>query len=298
MPEIGEDFAPPQFLEDAVHSVDTCPWHDSSTPPSPVPMDPQADDDDALKGAVLRPMAANNGKTLGVNLGGKENTKIHVMYPGSKMATPEDLQWAPHHLIPGKASLKHSAVVPYLGAANVIKQFGGDSKIKDGQTAGYNVNDAANGVWLPSPYALSMNGRWPTSQGRKNAYVEAAIDSTGGRSQFHMCHTNYSRVVREILEELGAKLVLITTSGVCKEANATQSDKFNAPSGLRSRLNSISSRLRRIVSGPTAEEGNSPVIWQPPFTDDTLVQEYIQVKGIQRVGGLTATVLPLQIGTK
>ncbi len=298
MAEIGESIAPPQFVQDDVHSESTCPWHDKSDQPAAAPMDPQADNEDAGQGAVLQPMAANNGKKLGVNMGGKDNTKIKVMYPGATDPKEEDLQWAPHHLIPGNASLKNSAVVPYLGADSVIKAFGSGSKIKDGQTVGYNVNDSANGVWLPSPYALSMKGKWPANPAAKNAYVEAAIDSTGGKCQFHMCHTNYSNAVRDILEELGKKLKLITANAVCPEADASKSDKFNAPMGLKSRLNTLSSQLRRITSGPPAAETGAATIWQPPFTDDTLVPEYAKTKGLKKTAGLKASTEALKIGTK
>lgn len=297
MAQIGEPIAPPQFIQEEVHSESTCPWHEKSDQPSATPMDAQADNEDASQGAVLQPMVANNGKKLGVSMGEKGNTKVKVLYPGATSVKEEELQWAPHHLIPGNASLKNSAVVPYLGADNVIKAFGDGSKIKDGQTVGYNVNDSANGVWLPSPYALSMKGKWPTNPAAKNAYVEAAIDSTGGKCQFHMCHTNYSNAVRDILEELGAKLELVTTNGVCPEANASESDKFNAPMGLKSRLNRLSSQLRRITSGPPATEADSPTIWQPPFTDDTLVPEYVRTKGLKKVANLKARTEALKIGT-
>ncbi len=288
MPELGEPIAPPQFVQDAVHSESTCPWHNEDKPPEATPMDPAADNEDSAAGSVLQPMAANNGKKLGVNMGGKEDTTINVIYPGSATPKEESLQWAPHHLIPGNASLKNSAVVPYLGADSVIKSFGSGSKIKDGQTVGYSVNDATNGVWLPSPYALSMKGKWPADVASKTAYVEAAIDSTEGISQFHMCHSNYSIAVKEILEELGAKLTLITTNDVCPLANASTSDKFDAPMGLKPRLNTISGQLRKITSGP---------VWQPPYTDDTLVPLYIARKSIEKTEGLTADVTAMAIGS-
>jgi hypothetical protein len=291
MPQIGESIAPPQFVQDAVH-----PWHDNEQQPDPKPMDAQADDEDSTQGSVLTPMPANNGGKLGDSMGGKANTQISVKYPGESSPTPQPLQWAPHHLIPGNASLKNSAVVPYLGAKSVIGAFGSSSKIKDKQTVGYNVNDAANGVWLPSPYALSMKGNWPKTQDKKNAYVEAAIDSTGGKCQFHMCHTQYSNAVRDVLEELGSKLKLLTASGKCDKANSSTSDKFDAPMGLKPRLNKISAQMRRITSGPPAGDP-SPTIWQPPFTDDTLVPEYARIKGIAKTAGLRATTSPVSIGS-
>ena len=238
-------------------------------------------------------MTANNSGTLGNNMGEKENTKIQVIYPDSTSPVEEELQWAPHHLIPGNQSLKKSGVVPYLGCDKVIEKFGSASKIEDEKTVGYSVNDASNGVWLPSPYALSMKGEWPTDPAKKNAYVMAAIDSTGGNCQFHFNHKPYGDAVRPILDELGAKLQLITESGACKEADANKSNKFKPPMGLKSRLNHISEQLRRITSGT---KDGSPTIWQPPFKDDTLVPEYVRLKGLKKIDNLKAKLDVLNIG--
>ena len=189
MAELGESISPPAVIQDEAHTVQNCPWHDNGEqPPDPPPMDPQADDEDAAAGFALKPIPANSGKKLGENKGGKDNTEIKVSYPGSASPKPEPLQWAPHHLIPGNASLKGSQIVPYLGDDNVIAKYGKGSKIKPKQSVGYDVNCSENGVWLPSPYALSMKGKWPTNPAAKLAYVEAAIDQSGGNAQFHMSH--------------------------------------------------------------------------------------------------------------
>lgn len=275
---------------DAVHSNETCPWHEKGEQPSEPPeMDSQADDEDVAAGTVLQPMSANSGKKLGVNLGGKDNTDILVSYPGSAQPKPEKLQWAPHHLIPGNASLKYSKIVPYLGCDTVIKPFGSGSKIKDKQTVGYDVNSAQNGVFLPSPYALSMKGKWPTTQPAKLAYVVAAIDQNGGNLQFHMTHTQYSAHVQSILDTLADKLRLLTTSGKCPEADAKKDDKFNAPQGLVGRLNAISNQMKQLLTGP---------VWRAPvFTDDTQMPAYVANKNMQVVKGLKGDVVPVQVGS-
>src|SRR4051812_19450269 len=193
MAELGESISVPGLVQDAVHSKDTCPWHDDPPPPAKPPaMDEQADDEDAADGEMLAPvMPKNSGKKLGQNKGDKEDTEIKVLYPGQTAPKTETLQWAPHHLIPGNGSLKGSAVVAFLGDNDVIAKFKGDvtSQIKDKQSINYDVNSSPNGVWLPSPYALSMKGKWPTNPAAKLAYVEAAIDQNGGNMQFHMAHT-------------------------------------------------------------------------------------------------------------
>jgi A nuclease family of the HNH/ENDO VII superfamily with conserved AHH len=253
-------------------------------------MDPQADDDDAQQGEALRPMSANSGKKLGENLGGKADTQISVSYP-NQPKKEEPLQWAPHHLIPGNASLKGSNIAPFLGDDTVISKFkkGTASKIKDKQSVGYDVNSGANGVWLPSPYALSMKGKWPTNPAAKLAYVEAAIDQNGGNSQFHMCHTLYSLKVREVLDLIGDKLELITTSNKCEKANTNAGDKFDAPRGLNARLNALSGKMNRFLTGP---------VWREPlFTDDTLMAEYRAAKAMKVIPGLNGDVTPLKVGS-
>lgn len=290
MAELGETIKPPDFVEDDVHSEKTCPWHDNTTPPTQAEMDAQADDEDAGAGQVLAPIPANSGKKLGGNMGGKADTKIRVSYPGESKPKEEDLQWAPHHLIPGNASLKGSAIVPYLGDDTVIKKYGKGSKIKKGQTVGYDVNCAENGVWLPSPYALSMKGKWPTSPAAKLAYVVAAIDQNGGKAQFHMCHGQYSVQVQGALDKIAAKLKLITTSGRCPVADSKKDDKFDAPRALVSRLHQLSGQLRRLVNGP---------VWRPPmFTDETLMAAYIAHKKMNPIAGKTGDLQPIKLGTK
>ena len=119
-------------------------------------------------------------------------------------------------MIPGNESLKGSKIVAYLGDNNVIKHYkkGVSSKIKDDHTVGYDVNRAENGVWLPSPYALSMSNQWPSligvmvvkkrlgetvaneTEAFKHAYVAEAI-RVSGNDQFHMRHSDYSNEVRK-----------------------------------------------------------------------------------------------------
>ena len=284
--------AVPNLVQEEVHSKETCPWHDEPAAKDAKEMDEAADDEDVGGGLILKPGAipANSGRKLGESLGGKSDTTIQVTYPGSSTPKEEPLQWAPHHLIPGNASLKGSNIVPYLGDDTVIKKYGSGSKIKKGQTVGYNVNAADNGEWLPSPYALSMKGKWPTAPGDKLAYVVAAIDQNGGNAQFHMSHTRYSNKVQAILDLLADKLQLLTDSGVCDMADSSKSDKFDAPQALVARLHGISGQMRRFVTGK---------VWRAPlFTDDTLMAAYIDHKKMKVVKGLEDGVVAIKVGTR
>lgn len=294
--------AVPELLMDEDHNENTCPWHSKTTPKVAVmePMDPDED---------TEAMPPNDGGKLGRNLNGSKEhpptaQKVKISYePGTavicrsgkkaKSVQPYEsnddtheygLQYAPHHLIPGNESLKGTAVVPFLGDDDVIAEFAAEdapSKIKKGQTVGYDVNRAANGVWLPSPYALSMQNLWPGDAGvtalkkRKlydlagetedfhMAYVAASITASGDR-QFHMRHKKYSDKVSEILEAIGTKLTLMV-GGACSIAARNEDGKFNAPTGLRARLDVLSGSLKSLLIGP---------VWRPPLYTDKLTEKY------------------------
>lgn len=316
MAQLGEAIAAPSFLSDEDHNEKTCPWHDEAAKTDAKPMekaDPETD-------TVVPSMPDNDGGTLGKNLiksgskkpedeltleyarderltykEGKKNKSVQT-YTDKKTETFK-LQYAPHHLIPGNESLSESLLVVYLGDDNVIKNFNKEnhvSKIKDKQTVGYDVNAAENGVWLPSPYALSMSNQWPSIPGKEyilkvrgeevfgktvsfqKAYVAAAIHKSGDR-QFHMRHVNYSEEVKNVLNGIAGKLKLMS-KGVCEIASKKKEDgKYEAPTGLVARLNVLSGQLNRLLTGPS---------WHAPFyADDNLMTDYVTtlefVKGLK-----------------
>lgn len=275
---------------------------------------PQACGADRGKSAVMEPQAPdedtdvmpkNLGTQLGKNLGNPPRGEVTIEYKqgttlrfkqGRKMKTVQtyskeddciycyDLQYAPHHLIPGNESLKNSSVVPFLGDKNAIQHFGTESHIKDGMTVGYDVNDAKNGVWLPSPYALSMSNQWPSDDGLevikkrhgqrvanetealRMAYVAAAIEVSGNR-QFHMRHVDYSKEVKKALNAIAERLALMA-GGSCPIAAKSENDsKYDPPMGLPSRLNALSGNLRRLLTGS---------VWRSPIFTDKLTQRYAE----------------------
>lgn len=308
--EIGEPVAPPSMGVTDKHSESTCPWH-AKEEGSAAEMDATDPDED------IEAMPDNNGGKLGRNMRGKGGTpppdqdEVKIFYkPGEKVIYQEGLkekkvqtyenspievvyrlQYAPHHLIPGNESLKDSAVVPFLGATSVITNFNetnAASRIKDGQSAGYDVNDHANGVWLPSPYALSMRNNWPgaggvdvlkkrqgfdaqlikTTEDFHQAYVAASIVVTGSPRQFHMRHEDYSEKVQEILLAIAGRMTAMA-AGECPIASAEKSsdDKVNAPQGLRSRLNVLSANLKGFLCGP---------LWRSPLFTDKANEKYLE----------------------
>ena len=183
-----------------------------------------------------------------------------------------------------------SLVLVYMGAESVISKYEppGASKIKDGKSIGYDVNAATNGVWLPSPYALSNSNKWPSQDGLKvvlqrlgqvvvdetesfkSAYVAASIEASGHR-QFHMRHEDYSYKVQEILDAMGNKIKLMSSK--CPVADDGKDDgKFDPPVGLKTKLDGLSARMKSLLIG---------AVWRPPFFTDDLSEEYS--KTLQKV---------------
>jgi len=229
--ELGEAVSPPGFVSGMDHDENTCPWHKTGKDSADAMDATDGDDDGAmpknlggkLKSKLLaagdKPPVADklavSFKTLddrlkySVTSDGKVKSKFQVRF---KDATPKEypLQYAPHHLVPGNESLKGNPLVAFLGADSVITHFkdGVTSVIKDGKSIGYDVNRAENGVWLPSPYAISMGSNvWGNEAGLvareaadgpsavdmfhrfRAAYVAESIRVSGGR-QFHMRHVD------------------------------------------------------------------------------------------------------------
>ena len=305
MTQLGEGVAIGVFVsEDKTHSKATCPWHETEAASSADPMEDQLVDEDAhgaipanmgkklgdnLKKASEPPpstvavsIAFRSGSTIAFKQAGK-NKKVQTYKETSTETYDYPLQYAPHHLIPGNESLKGSKVLVFMGAESVIGGYDppGASKIKDGKSIGYDVNAATNGVWLPSPYALSNSNRWPSQDGLKvvlrrmgqavvdesesfkSAYVAASIEASG-RRQFHMRHEDYSYKVQEILDAMGNKLKLLSLK--CPVADDSKDDgKFDPPTGLKTRLNALSGRMKTLLTGS---------VWRPPFFTDDLSEDY------------------------
>ncbi len=295
--ELGEIISVPDFVSEEKHNKKVCPWHNPNPPGKAKVMDAQEPDEDTNE------MPNNLGTKLGKNLGDRPEGEVWVEYEqgsvlrfeqGQKNKTVQtykesdeyiyyyDLQYAPHHLIPGNESLKDSEVVPFLGDEDVIKNFGKTSYIKKGCSVGYDVNHEDNGVWLPSPYALSMKNKWPSSQGIKvikkrkgvdvaeeaerfiRAYVAAGIEASDNK-QFHMRHADYSAEVKKALNAIGDRLLLMVDSS-CPIAKDSQEDgKVDPPMGLKARLNVLSNNLERLLTGS---------LWRAPIFTDELTKQY------------------------
>jgi hypothetical protein len=324
MTEIGEVVTPPEFISPQKHDKSICPWHQKKQGKS-TKAEPQKFDEDtfdeipenlgdklgdnlnkrgpaqekeplANDGSYVEVMVAYRAK--GRRVAYRDKGKKKTVQPYAAATDDDDVeewaypvQYAPHHLIPGNESLKNNPVIAYMGDSGAIADYNDDeeapvdSEIEQGYI-GYDVNAAENGVWLPSPYAISNNNEWPAEAGIeairegsardsaqraketeefKLAFTVAAIKKSGGR-QFHMRHAGYSKRVRAMLEEIAAKLWLLSTQDCPLERETkNKKGKCDPPYGLVGRLNVLSGNLRRLTKGS---------LWRPPLYTDKLTEQY------------------------
>jgi len=321
MTQLGEAISVDIFIaKDEEHNEKTCPWHDDSEKPKAVEMEVPNPETDGDSPSMPKNDGGKLGKSLEKDNQKKPESKITLHFAPDEMLTWKkgdkdlkvrtytdketeqyDVKYAPHHLIPGNESLAKSKLVPYLGDKTVIKNFnkkGIESKVKDKETVGYDVNCAENGVWLPSPYALSMENEWPSDDGKKRilkmkgkeyvnvavsfqkAYVAAAIEESGSR-QFHMRHADYSKQVHKVLDKIAAKMKKME-DGACKIASDSKKDgKIEAPLGLSARLNALSAQLKVLLIGP---------VWHKKYYgDDKLLTDYFSL--VEEIKGLKANIV-------
>lgn len=199
----------------------------------------------------------NDAGKLGTALGGKPEAR------SVKFGTDSyDAAVAAHHLIPGNAALKKSTIMEYLTV--------------DGTAAGniaYNVNSAPNGVWLVGNYGVRPWGTAGSafqaqSQHSPKDFAFRAMESWHG--QFHDAHEAYSDFVRGELDIIADKLEAQQTLW-CPESKDKDSDEHSPFYSLVSRLNTISGRMRRMLSFPTRN-------WKANIYTSSWVLQYIAEK--------------------
>jgi hypothetical protein len=239
-----------------------------------------ADDDvDANQAPAEAPVSAhiekNSGSKLGANLeSGSQGAAGTVIDPPSP-ATPQPkieedsilvdgtgtkyaaasaskrypYTVAAHHIIPGNASLRDSAVYKYM-----VKSASG-SKVK--KNIGYNVNGAHNGIFLPGWYGIrkktSPDGsKWSElDDSWRKEYVGSVVIRTG--RQFHDSHTKYNQHVKGILDSLAVLIELhMIFCDDCKADNEKKPPFYP----LKVRLYSLSAMIRSLLTG-------HPMNWKP-----------------------------------
>ncbi|CAE6781648.1 MAG: AHH domain-containing protein [Nitrospira sp.] len=219
-------------------------------------------DDNDLDGALNDVKFKNDATKLGNALGGKPDALEITVGSGKYTAAV-----AAHHLIPGNGSLKQSDL--FLSEKYLWK----DGKEKG--NIGYNINAACNGVWLPGNYGVRPWGRdgvifKAKSGSDPKVFAFDAIEKWG--AQFHDAHENYNDFVFDVLNKLYDKLEA-QESLWCPEAK--KQDKTPAEREplyvLVSRLNTISSRMSRMLRVPTTN-------WKRNIYTSRFAFAYIQEK--------------------
>lgn len=205
----------------------------------------------------------NDAGKLGTALGGKPNP-IVVTLGGKKY----DAAVAAHHLIPGNAALKDSQLMKgkFLGVDKTAKG-----------NIGYNVNAAPNGVWLPGNYGVrpwGTDGKDFEKQAKgvkAKDFAFAAMDAW--QCQFHDAHTSYSEFVASILDKIADKLRKNQTLW-CPEQKKKSKEEPPQMFQIVGRLNSVSSRMRRMLVFPTSN-------WHQNVYTSRFAEQYMTEKSAQ-----------------
>ncbi len=211
----------------------------------------------------------NAASKLGKALGGKPEPKT-VLLAGKEYRAAV----AAHHLIPGNASLKESSIMEWLHV---------DGKAPG--NIGYNVNASPNGVWSPGNYSVRPWGK------KGAAFVEGiekhcAASNYSGEPitaktfafeamekwgcQFHDAHEKYSTFVASVLDKIADKLESNKTIW-CPEQKKKSSNEPTQMFAIVGRLNTISSRMKRMLTFPTFS-------WKSNVWTSTFAQNYMAEK--------------------
>jgi hypothetical protein len=257
--ELGEDVGPGVIAEQG-HDPD-CYFCNAKDEPTVEENDLTDNlEEDALEGSLTEVKFKNDSGTLGAAIGGDQGKRT-VKLSGTKAGKTLEVSVAAHHLIPGNASLAKSTL--FLSEEYLWK----DKKVKG--NIGYNVNSAPNGVWLPGNYAARPWGTegvafvkefGPSAQ----EYAYAAIEAW--RAQFHDAHEKYSVFVKDVLDKIYDKLEN-TEDLWCPEAKSKKDKKPDERPPLYvlvARLNTVSSRMRRMLVAPSDKWKKN--IWTSRFS--------------------------------
>lgn len=234
MPELGEEVSVDEIA--SIEHDEYCYFCNAKEEPTTEEneLGDNYDEDQDLDGpfnAAFR----NDAGALGRALGASPPRKLRV--DGDE----KEVIAAAHHLIPGNAALAKSALF------KSSKYLWKDGKVKG--NIGYNVNSAANGVWLPGNYAVRpWSSRDPAFQKK---YAQAAMEAY--QAQFHDAHRIYSKFVTKVLNKIYDKLEA-TESIVCPESkkkSAPRDPQKDPPLyDLVARLHTVSGRMRSLLAGP------------------------------------------------
>jgi hypothetical protein len=192
----------------------------------------------------------NKSSTLGSNLNDEPSWSISNPDPSLLKGNKKNIKAkaAAHHCIPGNASMMNHHENKLV--KHYMKEGGKYNHIED---IGYDINDAANGVWLPGNYDVRKKNGWGKTWSACDAsfqvdYAKSTMEKA--KWQFHDAHEEYSEHVVETLDEIYNQLEKTykkqkKNCPVCGKDLSTQ--KRTPPYGLVGRLNFVSGRYRSLL---------------------------------------------------
>src|SRR5690606_35466079 len=256
-------------ITDEMHD-ETCAFCSSTEPPKDIVndlTDEHDEDAEAQLGDMLPTYKfKNDAGKLGIALGGKPEAKTVTLANKNFEAAV-----AAHHLIPGNAALKQSQLF------KSEKYLWKDGKAKG--NIGYNMNASENGVWSPGNYGVRPWGPGGVAFKSANPTLEpkdfafAAMDKW--RTQFHDAHADYCSFVKVSLDKVFEKLEAQKDIWCPEAKNKDKKPEEKEPIyALVQRLNTISSRMKRMLTFPTRN-------WKPNVYTSRFVQTYMTDKSHQ-----------------
>lgn len=196
---------------------------------------------------------SNSPSKLRTRLGKADGEPIIIAFMLDGTVDRAELGFNAHHVLPADAAVNASKKL--LKEMKKGKHLKGD--------VGYGVNHKNNGVFLPTEdrWDAGKYGKWSALQKTQDgyrlpyAYAYWAMRLTG--RQFHTAHPDYSRWVKQRLEEIRIKMLAMKDA--CKKCEKKNAEEpFNPPYQLVRKLDSIADHVRGYLTG-------SPKRWLMPL---------------------------------
>lgn len=206
---------------------------------------------------------SNSPSKLRRELGAKYGVPIPFTFTLDGTSYDGELGFNAHHVLPADAAVNKSP--------DLLKEMKkGKGHLKG--DVGYDVNGKRNGVFLPTDdkWDVSKFGKWSAVQKKQDgyrllyAYAFWAMRATG--KQFHTAHPDYSRWVKQRLEEIRVKMLEMKEDcDECAKKNAKE--PFNPPYEVRERLYAIAEHVSGYLTG-------SPRRWLYPLVTSPEAEFY------------------------
>lgn len=206
---------------------------------------------------------SNSPSRLRTKIGAASGVPIKFKFDLDGTTYDGELGFNAHHILPADAAVNKSP--------NLLKEMKkGNNHLKG--DVGYGVNHKNNGVFLPTDdrWDVSKFGKWSAVQKKRDgyrllyAYAYAAMSKTG--RQFHTAHPDYSRWVKQRLEEIRVKMLdMKDDCKKCEKKNAKE--PYNPPYEIVAKLDSIAEHVRGYLCG-------SPKRWLYPIVTSPEAEFY------------------------